>query len=163
MTVYKSDWIVLVAVAVALFGGKLIEGISLGGGTPAPAVPEPSPELQAVVKPIAALVAGENAAQDRAELSAFCLALAEFHGRDKAALVKTTKTLADHNAAALQALYQSTGMTGRYAGLGASIDKALGGYLGVANADGTYKAVELTAATAAKTAEFYQALAWAFQ
>lgn len=165
MNVRKSDWIVLAALAVALWGGNLSKYVTIGGGggkTPAPSVPAPSAELQAVVRPVAALVVGEKAAADRAELAALALALAEFHGRDRAALIKTTALLADHNAAALQAFYQATGMTGRYAGLGAAVDKALGGWIGAAAPDGTFKSAALDAAAAAKIAEFYRGAAWAF-
>jgi hypothetical protein len=166
MGVFKSDWIVLIALVVGLVGPNWqpLARMALGieQATPAPTVPEPSAELQAVVAPLAAMVTGSNATTDRAELSAFCTALAEFHSRDKAALVKATQLLADHNAAALQGFYQNAGMTGRYPGLGAAIDKALGERLGLLTPDGKFKAGVFDAAMAAKAADFYSALAWAF-
>lgn len=163
MKVYKSDWIVAISVLAVLFGGKLADGISLGGGSSTLTISEPSAELQTIVKPIAAMVTGEHAVVDRAELSAFCLALVEFHDRDKAAIVNTTALLADHNGTALQAFYKDTGMTGRYVGLGTSIDKALAGCVGIPIENGKFKAIEFTPAMAVKAAEFYRALAWVFQ
>lgn len=163
MTFYKSDWIVVVCAAALLFGGKLADGISLGGGVSTPTIEAPSAELQAIVQPIAAMVTGEHAAVDRAELSAYRLALAEFHDRDDAEKVKTTARLEAFNKTALRSLWLKTGMEDRYPSMWSAVDKSLAGYIGIPMENDNYKAVDFTRAMAAKTVEFYSALAWAFQ
>jgi hypothetical protein len=156
-----SDLLAVVLLAVAYANPQ----IELGGGTVTPVGPTiaaPSAELQALVTPIAALVVGDKAASDRAELSAFCLALAEFHARDKSVIIKTTNLLQRHTDLALQGLYQGTGMAARNAGTAAAINLALGNRLGVAGSGASYKAGPFDAVASAKTAEFYAALAWAY-
>lgn len=157
-----TDLAAVVLLAVAFWNPQ----IDLGGGTPTPSpVPTiiaPSAELQSLLTPIAALAVGDHAAVDRPELSGFCLALAEFHARDKGAIVKTVQLLQRHNDLSLQGMFQGTGMGTRYAGTAAAINLALGNRLGVMNADGTFKACTFDAASAAKTAEFFSALAWAY-
>lgn len=159
----KTDLAAIALALVVLFGGKLnLPQIAWNDSTPAVSVPAPSAELQAVVSPIAALVIGDKAAADRAELAGLFSALAEFHSRDKATVISTVQLLQRHNELSLQAFYMGTGMKGRYATLGASVDAALGKHLGILQADGKYKAGPLDAATAAKVAEFCKAMAWAF-
>lgn len=161
----KTDLAAIALALVVVFGGKLnlnLPQFAWTDSTQAVTVPAPSAELQALVSPVAALVTGDKAATDRAELAGLFSALAEFHARDKATIVSNVQLLQRHNDLSLQAFYQGTGMKGRYAAIGASIDTALGKYLGILQADGKYKAGPLDAIAAAKVAEFCQAMAWAF-
>lgn len=161
----KTDLAAIALALVVLFGGKLnlnLPQFAWSDTTPAVTAPAPSAELQALVLPVAASVVGDKAVVDRAELAGLFSALAEFHARDKATIVSTVQLLQRHNELSLQAFYQNTGMKGRYATLGASIDTALGKHLGILQADGKYKAGPLDATTATKVAEFYKAMTWAF-
>lgn len=165
MTLKKTDLAAIVLALLVLFGGKLDLpqfAWTDPAVTPAVTIAAPSADLQVIVVPVAALVAGDKAAADRPELAAFFTALAEFHSRDKAAIVSSVQLLQRHDDLSLQALYQNTSMAGRYAALGTSIDTALGKYLGILQADGKYKAGPLDAVASAKVSAFCQAMAWAF-
>lgn len=164
MTINKTTLAAIVLIAFGMFGDRLdLPKFSLTSPTtPAITIASPTAELQALVVPVAALVTGDKAAVDRAELAGLFSALAEFHSRDKAAIVSTVQLLQRHNELSLQALYQGTGMAGRYAALGTSVDTALGKHLGIVGTDGKYKAGPIDATASAKVAAFSQAMAWAF-
>ena len=164
MTINKTTLAALVLIAFGMFGDRLdLPKFAWNEPTtPAVTIATPTAELQALVVPVAALVTGDKAAADRTELAGLFLALAEFHSRDKAAIVSTVQLLERFNETAIQGLYQGTGMAGRYAALGTSIDAAMGKHLGILQANGKYKAEPLDATSSAKVTAFYQAMAWAF-
>ena len=165
MKFYKSDWIVAIAVAVALLGGKIdLSGIFTP--TPAPvvvvAIDEPTAAMKAVVQPVAALVTGTNATVDRAALSEFYLAWGDMLQRD-ALSKKVTTTLALHDANVSSGLlmFQQTGIQGRYATLAEQINKTLAAWVGLLDANGKVLNVPFDDAKRAKAVEYCKGLAWA--
>ena len=160
-----TDWLAIGLLALVLWGDRI--DLSRFWPEATPTLPAPSAELQAVVTPIASLVAGETADADRAALSEYYAAFADVVSRDgKTRIIATTGLLRTANERAGQLMFQQTGLQGRYAGIVDAIARAWGNHLGIAaTKDGatTYRVVDLDDAKRAKAVEFYAALAWAFE
>lgn len=159
-----SDFLAAGLLALVLWGGNLTPPTPTP--TPAPALTAPGPQLQAIVLPIAAVVTGTKATEDRSALADYYAAWADLLERDGTGkkLVATTAVLAEANATAGGLMFQQTGIAGRYdqgKKLSSTIDQALGTWIGIADGKGGFLNEALDDGKRAKAVEFARAMQWA--